>query len=148
MTTLTPLVIWTRKNAQRAVKRLLPSEKALSVKRCTELCCSARDATVAAPQDEGFLVNACSEVLRPMNSIPFGVLQDTEHLGVLAMKFRGTRSEGERHDIARDYSQTVERLIQSGVWHEMSAPEDQLPDDWMPRAFLYSFWQIPRSSFR
>lgn len=74
-----------------------------------------------------------------MNSIPPRVAGDAEHLGILAMTFRGTRCESERREIAREYSQTVERLIQSGVWHEMPAPEDQLPDDWMPKAF-FDYW--------
>jgi hypothetical protein len=65
--------------------------------------------------------------------------QDEEHLGELAMKFRGTRHEAERRAIAADYSQTVERLIRSGTWREMPAPEDQLPDDWMPTAF-FDYW--------
>jgi hypothetical protein len=55
------------------------------------------------------------------------------------MKFRGTRRQAERQDIARDYSQTVGQLIDSGGWHEMPAPEDQLPDDWMPEAF-FEYW--------
>ena len=74
-----------------------------------------------------------------MNPIPPAVAQDAETLGVLAMKFRSTRREAERRDIARDYSHTVERLINSGSWHEVPAPEDQLPDDWMPRAF-FDYW--------
>jgi hypothetical protein len=74
-----------------------------------------------------------------MNSIPPGVAQDAETLGILAMKFRGTRRDAERRDIARDYCQTVERLIKSGSWHDMPAPEDQLPDDWMPKAF-FDYW--------
>jgi hypothetical protein len=74
-----------------------------------------------------------------MKPIPAGVAQDTETLGVLAMRFRGTRREEERREIARDYCQAVERLIQSGSWHEMPSPEDQLPDDWMPRAF-FDYW--------
>jgi hypothetical protein len=41
--------------------------------------------------------------------------------------------------IADDYSETVERLIRGGGWHEMPAPEDQLPDDWMPKAF-FEYW--------
>ena len=55
------------------------------------------------------------------------------------MKFRSTRRDAERHDIATDYSQTVERLIHSNRWYEMPAPEDQLPDDWMPKAF-FDYW--------
>ena len=71
-----------------------------------------------------------------MNYIPPSVAQDAERLGVLAMKFRGTRRDAERRDIAKDYSQTVERLINSNGWHEVPAPEDQLPDDWMPKAAI------------
>jgi hypothetical protein len=62
--------------------------------------------------------------------------QDEERLGGLAMKFRGTRREAERRDIAKDYTQTMERLIHSGRCHDMPPPEDQLPDDWMPQPFL------------
>ena len=74
-----------------------------------------------------------------MNPIPPSVAQDGERLGILAMKFRGTRHDAERRNIAKDYSQTVERLIQSGSWQEMPPPEDQLPDDWMPEAF-FDYW--------
>jgi hypothetical protein len=41
-----------------------------------------------------------------MSSIPPSVAQDEQRLGGLAMKFRGTRSEAERADIARDYAET------------------------------------------
>jgi hypothetical protein len=74
-----------------------------------------------------------------MNSLPPNVAQDEERLGGLAMKFRGTRHDAERRGIAEDYSQTVERLIRSGGWHEMPPPEDQLPDNWMPPAF-FRYW--------
>jgi hypothetical protein len=74
-----------------------------------------------------------------MNYIPPSVAQDAERLAVLAMKFRRTRRDAERRDIAKDYSQTVERLINSNSWHEMPAPEDQLPDDWMPKTF-FDYW--------
>lgn len=74
-----------------------------------------------------------------MNSIPLGTMQDEERLGGLAMKFRATRCEAERRDIATDYSQTVERLIHSGRWRDMPPPEDQLPDDWMPPPF-FEYW--------
>ena len=56
------------------------------------------------------------------------------------MRFRGTRKEDERKEIAREYSETVERLIRSGTWQEMPAPEDQLPDAWMPNSF-FDYWQ-------
>ena len=65
--------------------------------------------------------------------------KDEERLGELAMKFRGIRHQDERATIADDYSQTVERLIRSGIWCEMPAPEDQLPDDWMPKSF-FEYW--------
>jgi hypothetical protein len=57
------------------------------------------------------------------------------HLAQLAMKFRGTRRDDERRAIARDYAETIDRLIRSGCWDEVPPPEDQLPDDWMPTAF-------------
>jgi hypothetical protein len=65
--------------------------------------------------------------------------QDEERLGELAVKFRGTRLDAERQAIARDYSETVDRLIHSGSWKEMPAPEDQLPDAWMPKTFV-EYW--------
>jgi hypothetical protein len=74
-----------------------------------------------------------------MNPIPPNLAQDEERLGRLAMSFRGTRHDAERRDIAKEYSQTVERLIHSGSWHEMPPPEDQLPDDWMPTTF-FEYW--------
>jgi hypothetical protein len=55
------------------------------------------------------------------------------------MRFRGTRRDGDRQEIAKEYSQTVERLINSGCWHEIPSFEDQLPDDWMPKAF-FEYW--------
>jgi len=51
-----------------------------------------------------------------MNPIPPHIAQDEERLAQLAMKFRGTRRDAEHQDIAKDYSQTVERLIHSGSW--------------------------------
>jgi hypothetical protein len=74
-----------------------------------------------------------------MNAIPLTVAQDEERLGGLAMKFRGTRCDAERRVIADDYSHAVERLIQSGRWNDIPPPEDQLPDAWMPPAFL-EYW--------
>lgn len=74
-----------------------------------------------------------------MSSIPPHIAQDEERLGGLALQFRGTRRDAERRDIAKHYSQTVERLIHSGRWHEMPSPEDQLPDEWMPSAF-FEYW--------
>jgi hypothetical protein len=80
-----------------------------------------------------------------MYPIPSGTWKDEERLGELALKFRGTRRDAERQAIAGEYSQTVDRLIHSGNWHEMPAPEDQLPDDWMPKAF-FEYWSRPQGA--
>jgi hypothetical protein len=64
---------------------------------------------------------------------------DEACLGILAMTFRGTRDAAQRRVIAGQYADTVRRLIKSGKWTEMPAPEDQLPDDDMPREF-FEFW--------
>ena len=74
-----------------------------------------------------------------MPSLPPNVPRDEEHLGQLAMRFRRTRRESERRAIADDYALTVERLIRRGGWNEVPAPEDQLPDLYMPRAF-FEYW--------
>jgi hypothetical protein len=69
-------------------------------------------------------------------------------LGVLAMRFRGTRDETVRRSIAAEYAQEVQRLIESGNWSEGPAFEDMLPDEWMPQAF-YAYWcpdAAPRST--
>jgi hypothetical protein len=71
--------------------------------------------------------------------------QDEERLGELAMKFRGTRDPEERLAIADAYCQVVERLIRSGLWREIPAPEDQLPDDWMPQTF-FDYWSNPQNA--
>ena len=75
-----------------------------------------------------------------MNSIPPIKSQDEEHLGGLAMKFRGTRRDEERREIVKDYSETVHRLISGGRWREVPPPEDQLPDDLMPPEF-FEYWR-------
>ena len=67
------------------------------------------------------------------------IWQDAERLGQLAFQFRGTRRDDDRRQIASEYAATVDRLIKSGGWKEAPAPEDQLPDDCMPRAF-FDFW--------
>lgn len=74
-----------------------------------------------------------------MKYLPTNAVSDEERLGGLAMQFRSTRREEERRDIAKDYGETVERLIHSGRWHEMPPPEDQLPNDWMPQTF-FAYW--------
>lgn len=76
-----------------------------------------------------------------MHPVPPRMSEDEEHLGVLAMRFRGTRREAERRAIVMDYSETVRRLIDGGNWREMPAPEDQLPDDYMPKRF-FEYWGL------
>ena len=63
-------------------------------------------------------------------------------LGLLAMRFRSTRDESERDQVAVQYAQVVDRLIASGKWREMPAFEDMLPDECVPKAF-FKFWSIP-----
>ncbi len=63
-------------------------------------------------------------------------------LGLLAMRFRGTRDEAERAAVTDEYAAVVTRLIESGRWKEMPAFEDMLPDDRLPRAF-FDYWKIP-----
>jgi len=74
-----------------------------------------------------------------MYSSSSDISQDEKLLRRLAMRFRRTRDQEERQDIRADYAATVERLIDSRNWQEIPGPEDQLPDDWMPRAF-FDFW--------
>ena len=74
-----------------------------------------------------------------MSAVPTCIAQDMENLGLLAMKFRRTRIDAERQNIAKEYSQAVERLVNSGCWQEMPAFEDQLPNDWMPKSF-FDYW--------
>lgn len=69
---------------------------------------------------------------------------DQEHLGVLACGFRSTRDVAQRQAIAREYAETVTRLIESGNWHEAPSPEDWLPYDWMPREF-FAYWMSPEA---
>jgi hypothetical protein len=63
-------------------------------------------------------------------------------LGLLAMRFRGTRDESERDKVAAEYRRVVGMLIESGQWEEMPGFEDMLPDERMPAAF-FKFWSIP-----
>ena len=74
-----------------------------------------------------------------MNFIPHSIVKDEEFLGSLAMQFRRTRDRAERQAIVKQYSDTVERLIRSGMWQDAPPPEDQLPDADMPAAF-FGFW--------
>ncbi len=62
-------------------------------------------------------------------------------LGIQAMRFRGTRDEGERDAITQEYTALVTRLIQSGEWKVMPTFENQLPDERLPRAF-FDYWVV------
>lgn len=64
-----------------------------------------------------------------------------KQLGILAMRFRGTRDEKERCAIAESYARIVEGLIGIGTWNEIPALEDQLPDECMPEAF-FQHWSL------
>lgn len=66
-------------------------------------------------------------------------ITDETRLGILAMRFRGTRDQAERRVIAEEYSRVVDRLIRGGQWEQLPAAEDQLPDEWMPEAF-FRYW--------
>jgi hypothetical protein len=57
------------------------------------------------------------------------------------MQFRGTRDEEQRARIAQAYEQAVTELIESKKWCSMPPLEDQLPDEWMPKAF-FTFWSL------
>ena len=74
-----------------------------------------------------------------MNDLLKDIARDENRLGSLAMRFRSTRDENLRKIIAEEYAQTVDRLIRTGRWHEAPACEDQLPDAWMPKAFM-DYW--------
>ena len=79
--------------------------------------------------------------MNPLSPVPSS---DEERLGYLAMRFRGTRDDVERRAIAREYEYAVDRLIHGGNWVEIPAPEDQLPEDWMPESFdRYWFGRTP-----
>jgi hypothetical protein len=44
-----------------------------------------------------------------------------------------------RQAIAKEYAKTVKRLVNGGNGKAMSAPEDQLADEYMPEVF-FDFW--------
>ena len=60
-------------------------------------------------------------------------------LGHLAMKFRSTWDGDERKQIVKEYAEVVDKLIATGGWCEVPAPEDQLPDACMPAVFR-NYW--------
>lgn len=70
-----------------------------------------------------------------MSRAPFDVSEEEMELSRLAMRFRHDRDESVRREVAAEYAKVVDRLIASGTWNEIPSPEDQLPDDYMPKAF-------------
>ncbi len=67
------------------------------------------------------------------------IITDEDILFQLACRFRGTRDEAERRAIAAEYAAVVDRLIQTGTWDEVPSPEDQLPEEYMSKAFM-DYW--------
>jgi hypothetical protein len=74
-----------------------------------------------------------------MSAIPPNIEHDEDLLGILAMRYRRAQARADRLQIAKEYADIVDRLILSGVWHNAPPPEDQLPDEDMPKAF-FEFW--------
>jgi len=73
-----------------------------------------------------------------MNKKP---VSPAQQLGILAMQFRGTEDEAERHSIAQAYAQAVDQLIAGKKWRLLPPLEDQLPDEWMPETF-FAHWSL------
>jgi hypothetical protein len=73
------------------------------------------------------------------NPTAHDIAKDEDMLGILAMQYRRTKNLVERQNIAKQYSATVGRLIQSGIGEEAPPPEDQLPKADMPPVF-FEFW--------
>jgi hypothetical protein len=55
------------------------------------------------------------------------------------------RDTAEGQVIAKQYAKTVKKLVKSGCWTEMPPPEDQLPDEFMPKDF-FQYWSHDRAS--
>jgi hypothetical protein len=70
-------------------------------------------------------------MIKKLQSRPPGKAR-TEDLGTLAFKFRGTRDENLRRDIAFWYGKIMEQLQRQGG-AEFPGPEDLLPDEYMPK---------------
>lgn len=70
-----------------------------------------------------------------------GKISPEKKLGMLAMKFRGTRDEAQRCAIAGEYARTVSELTASNKWRRIPPLEDQLPDEWMPKEF-FTYWSL------
>jgi hypothetical protein len=68
------------------------------------------------------------------------IAQYEDMLGRLAMQDRRTADCAKRKQIAQQYSDVVDQLIQSGAWQESPPREDQLPHADMPPAY-YRYWR-------
>jgi hypothetical protein len=82
-----------------------------------------------------------------MKRSPIYTIDDEDRLSILASRFRSNRDDEVRRLVAEEYAGVVDRLIQSGDWDECPSPEDQLPDEFMPKAFD-DFWYGPDSAKR
>lgn len=47
--------------------------------------------------------------------------------------------------IVKEYAKAVKKLIKRGTWNEMPPPEDQLPDECMPKEF-FEYWASRQST--
>ncbi len=56
------------------------------------------------------------------------------------MRYRRAKDCATRKQIAKEYSEIVDKLILSGAWQESPPPEDQLPHADMPPAY-FQYWR-------
>jgi len=49
------------------------------------------------------------------------------------------KPSAERDVIAKQYAKMVKELVKNRCWKEMPPPEDQLPDEFMPKQF-FQYW--------
>jgi hypothetical protein len=68
------------------------------------------------------------------------IAQYEDVLGRLAMRYRRAADRATRKQIAKEYSEVVDKLIKTGAWQESPPPEDQLPYADMPPAY-YLYWK-------
>lgn len=70
-------------------------------------------------------------------------MRHLDRLAKLAGEFRNANSDSERQQIAQRYSNVWEWIIKGG-FDEMPPPEDQLPDEYMPKSFLEDIENMDR----
>ncbi len=62
-----------------------------------------------------------------------------QQLGRLAIQFRRCRDDQQRQEIVQRYERAVQDLIETGSWRRVPPPENQLPDELMPRNY-FEYW--------